>query len=90
MYMFVYVFLEGRRHKFSANLVSILTYFWEASESNNQETEVPERCEKTAPKTELRAGKKVVRDAPPGGEQRGEAPLNNSKDTPVHTHHRAQ
>ena len=65
MYIFVYVFLEGRRHHFSANLVSILTSFLEAPGSKNQKKEVPERCEKRAPKTELRAGKKVVRDARP-------------------------
>ena len=73
MYIFVYVFLEGRRHQFSANLGSILTSFWEAPGSKNQKKEVPERCEKTAPKTELPAGEKVVRNAPPGGEQGGGA-----------------
>ena len=31
MYSVVYVFLEGRRHQFSANLGSIWAPFWEAS-----------------------------------------------------------
>ena len=70
MYIFVYVFLEGRRHQFSANLGSILTSFWEAPGSKNQKKEVPERCEKTAPKTELRAGEKVTQDAPLGASRR--------------------
>ena len=60
MYVCVYVFLEGRRHKFSAKLVSILTLFWEAPGSKNKKKEVPDRCEKRAPKTELQAGEKVT------------------------------
>ena len=39
---------------------SILTPFWEASGSKNHQKEVPEGCEKTAPKAELRAGEKVT------------------------------
>ena len=74
MYIFVYVFLEGRRHQFSANLGSILTSFWEAPGSKNQKKEGPERCEKRAPKTELRAGEKVMQGARPGGEKRGGGP----------------
>ena len=60
MYIFVYVFLEGCQHHFSPNFVSILTSFWEASGSKSQKKEFPERCENTAPKTELRAGAKVA------------------------------
>ena len=74
MRIFVYVFLEGRRHQFCETLVSILNSFWETSGSKNQPKEVPERCEKAAPKTELRAGEKVVQDARPGGEPRGGGP----------------
>ena len=71
MYICVHVCLEGRRHQFSTNLGSILTSFWEAPGSKNQKKEVPERCEKRAPKTELRAGEKVTQDAPLGGERGG-------------------
>ena len=70
MYIFVYIFLEGRRHQFCETLGSILMSFWGASGSKNQKKEVPERCEKTAPKTELQAGEKVTRDAPPRSSRR--------------------
>ena len=60
---FVYVFLEGRRHKFSANLGSIWSPFWEASEDKSRKNEVPERCPKTALKRELQEREKVTQAA---------------------------
>ena len=90
MYIFVYVFLKGRWHQFSAIFGSILTSFWEAPGSTNKIKTLPERCEKRAPKTELRAGKKVTRDAPPGGKEEGGGALKQFQGHPVHTHHRAQ
>ena len=60
MYMFVYVFLKGRRHQFSTNFGSILASFWKASGSKSQKKDAQERYKKTAPKKELRDGEKVM------------------------------